>query len=134
MAKKRKPKDPIKKPTNAELAILGVIWDQGCATVREVHTVLSTRQETGYTTVLKHMQIMVEKGLLEKDAGVRPQVFSAAIPRQQTQKAMLGHLLDGAFSGSAGNLVLQALSMREASAEELAQIRKMLDELEGGAS
>ena len=80
------------------------------------------------------MQIMVEKGLLAKDASVRPQVFTAAVPRQQTQKKMLGHLLDGAFSGSAGNLVLQALSMRESSSEELAQIRKMLDELDGGAS
>ncbi len=123
-----------KKPTDAELAILGVIWDLGSATVREVHEVLNAQSETGQTTVLKHMQIMVEKGLLEKDAGVRPQVFSAAIPREKTQKQLLGHVLDGAFSGSPGNLVLQALSMRETSPEELAQIRKMLDELEGGAS
>ena len=124
----------VKKPTDAELAILGVIWDRGSATVREVHEVLSATQETGQTTVLKLMQIMVEKGLLKKDASVRPQVFEAAVAQQKTQKAMLGHLLDGAFSGSAGNLVLQALSMRESSPEELAQIRRMLDELEGGAS
>lgn len=123
-----------KKPTDAELAILGVIWDLGSATVREVHEVLSAESETGQTTVLKLMQIMVEKGLLSKDASVRPQVFSAAIPREKTQKQLLGHVLDGAFSGSPGNLVLQALSMRESSPEELAQIRKMLDELEGGAS
>lgn len=123
-----------KKPTDAELAILGVIWDLGSATVREVHEVLNAQSETGQTTVLKHMQIMVEKGLLTKDAGVRPQVFSAAIPREKTQKQLLGHVLDGAFSGSPGNLVLQALSMRETSPEELAKIRKMLDELEGGAS
>ncbi|MCA9275778.1 MAG: BlaI/MecI/CopY family transcriptional regulator [Phycisphaerales bacterium] len=127
-------KSDSKKPTDAELAILGVIWDLGSATVREVHEVLSAESETGQTTVLKLMQIMVEKGLLNKDASVRPQVFSAAIPREKTQKQMLGHLLDGAFSGSPGNLVLQALSMRESSPEELAQIRKMLDELEGGAS
>ena len=127
-------KSSSKKPTDAELAILGVIWDRGSATVREVHEVLSAESETGQTTVLKLMQIMVEKGLLSKDASVRPQVFSAAIPREKTQKQMLGHLLDGAFSGSPGNLVLQALSMREASAEELAEIRRMLDELEGGAS
>lgn len=132
--KKQGRKMDARKPTDAELAILGVIWERGCATVREVHEVLSATQETGPTTVLKLMQIMVEKGLLTKDAGVRPQVFSAAIPRKQTQKAMLGHLLDGAFGGSPGNLVLQALSMRESSAAELAQIRKMLDELEGGAS
>lgn len=127
-------KSDSKKPTDAELAILGVIWDLGSATVREVHEVLRAESETGQTTVLKLMQIMVEKGLLKKDASVRPQVFSAAIPREKTQKQMLGHLLDGAFSGSPGNLVLQALSMRESSPEELAQIRKMLDELEGGAS
>ncbi|MAO20910.1 MAG: transcriptional regulator [Phycisphaerae bacterium] len=134
MTKNQAKKCSVKKPTDAELAILGVIWDLGSATVRQVHEVLNAQQETGQTTVLKLMQIMVEKGLLTKDASVRPQVFTAAIPRQQTQKAMLGHLLDGAFSGSPGNLVLQALSMRETSAEELAQIRKMLDDLDGGAS
>lgn len=138
MAKKRSKKKSVgvgaKKPTDAELAILCVIWDRGSATVREVHEVLSRDSETGPTTVLKHMQIMVEKGLLKKDATVRPQVFAAAIPRERTQEQMLGHVLDGAFSGSPGNLVLQALSMRETSAEELAQIRKMLDELDGGAS
>ena len=132
--KKLTKKSAAKKPTDAELAILGVIWERGSATVREVHEQLSATQDTGYTTVLKLMQIMVEKELLMKDASVRPQVFSSAVPQQQTQKQMLGHLLDGAFSGSAGNLVLQALSMRESSAEELAQIRKMLDELEGGES
>lgn len=120
-----------RKPTDAELAILGVIWERGTATVRQVHEALSRTSATGPTTVLKHMQIMVEKGLLTKDAGVRPQVFSAAIARENTQKQMLSHLLDKAFSGSPGNLVVQALSMREASAEELAQIRAMLDELEG---
>ncbi len=134
MSKKQSKKHGVKKPTDAELAILGVIWDLGSATVREVHEVLNAQQETGQTTVLKLMQIMVEKGLLEKDASVRPQVFTSAVPRQQTQKAMLGHLLDGAFSGSPGNLVLQALSMRETSSEELAEIRKMLDDLERGAS
>lgn len=133
-AKTQSNKSGVKKPTDAELAILGVIWELGSATVREVHEVLSAQQETGQTTVLKLMQIMVEKGLLSKDASVRPQVYRAAIPRQQTQKAMLGHLLDGAFSGSPGNLVLQALSLRESSPEELAQIRKLLDDLDGGAS
>lgn len=131
--KKQRRGAQARKPTDAELAILGVIWDMGSATVRQVHEALSATQETGQTTVLKLMQIMVEKGLLTKDAGVRPQVFSAAVARKQTQRAMLGHLLDGAFSGSAGNLVLQALSMRESSAQELAEIRRMLDELEGGA-
>ncbi|HCT45476.1 MAG TPA: transcriptional regulator, partial [Phycisphaerales bacterium] len=102
MTKNQAKKCSVKKPTDAELVILGVIWDLGSATVRQVHEVLNAQQETGQTTVLKLMQIMVEKGLLTKDASVRPQVFTAAIPRQQTQKAMLGHLLDGAFSGSPG--------------------------------
>ena len=123
-----------RKPTDSELAILGVIWDRGSATVREVFDVLSSRSDTGYTTVLKLMQIMVEKGLLSRDTGVRPQVFTAGVPQKQTQKAMVGHLLDGAFRGSPGNLVLQALSMRETNPEELAQIREMLDALDGGAS
>lgn len=123
-----------RKPTDSELAILGVIWDRGSATVREVFDELSAQSEIGYTTVLKFMQIMVEKGLLKRDLSVRPQVFSAGVPQKQTQKAMVGHLLDGAFRGSPGKLVLQALSMRQTDPQELAQIRKMLDELEGGAS
>jgi len=127
-----------RKPTDGELAILGVVWDKGSATVREVFDTLSAAQDVGYTTVLKLMQIMTDKGLLVRDASVRPQVFTPAKPRKQTQKVMLGHLLDGAFSGSPGNLVLQALTMRESSPEELAEIRAMLDRLdqerEGGAS
>lgn len=122
-----------RKPTDAELAILGVIWDRGSATVREVFQALGQRQEVGYTTVLKLMQIMTEKGLLERDASVRPQVFRAAKPQKQTQKMLLRDLLDRAFSGSPGNLVLQALAMRRSSPEELREIRAMLDELERGA-
>ena len=123
-----------RKPTDSELAILGVIWDRGSATVREVFDELSAQSEIGYTTVLKFMQIMVEKGLLKRDLSVRPQVFSAGVPQKQTQRAMVGHLLDGAFRGSPGKLVLQALSLRETDPEELAQIRTMLDELEGSGS
>ena len=122
-----------RKPTDSELAILGVIWDRGSATVREVFDQLSARvgkPKVGYTTVLKFMQIMTEKGLLERDTSVRPQVFSAAKPQKQTQKMMLKHLVDGAFSGSPGNLVLQALSMKKASAAELQEIRDLLDSIE----
>jgi predicted transcriptional regulator len=120
-----------KKPTEAELAILNVIWDRGSATVREVFRHLGETQGTGYTTVLKFMQIMTDKGLLERDSSVRPQVYKASRPRKQTQKLMVRELLDKAFGGSAGNLALQALSIRKSSPEELREIRAMLDKLEG---
>ncbi len=126
MRKKTHPK----KPTEAEFNILGVIWERDSATVREVHGVLSKRQDIGYTTVLKLMQIMTEKGSLERDTSVRPQVYWAARPQRQTQKVLLRDLLDRAFSGSPGSLVLQALSMRKASREELKDIRALLDQLE----
>jgi len=119
-----------RKPTDAELAILGGIWERRSATVREVHEAMSERQDVGYTTVLKLMQIMTEKGLLERDTSVRPQVFRAARPRTQTQSMLLRDLLDRAFGGSPGNLVLQALSIRRSSPEELREIRALLDRLE----
>jgi predicted transcriptional regulator len=119
-----------KKPTDAELAIIGVIWDRGPSTVREVFRHLSERQEIGYTTVLKLMQIMTEKGLLERDASVRPQIFKATRPQQQTQRQLLRELLDRAFDGSPGNLVLQALSVRKSTPEERREIRELLDRLE----
>ena len=118
------------KPTNAELAILGVIWERGPSTVREVLGQLRERQDTGYTTVLKLMQIMTDKGLLERDSSVRPQVFSASRPRKQTQQQLLRDLLDRAFNGSPGTMVLQALATRKSTPEELRQIRELLDELE----
>ena len=117
-------------PTNAELAILGVIWERGPSTVREVLGQLRERQEIGYTTVLKLMQIMTDKGLLERDTSVRPQVFSASRPRRQTQQQLLRDLLDRAFNGSPGNMVLQALATRKSTPDELRQIREMLDALE----
>ena len=119
-----------KKPTESELNILRAIWKLETATVRQVHEELEKDQEIGFTTVLKLMQIMTEKGLLERDTEVRPQVFWAARPRKQTQKQLLRELLDRAFSGSPGSLVMQALSMRKASADELREIRELLDRLE----
>ncbi len=123
-------KPPERKPTEAELAILGVIWERKAATVREVFQRLGETQNIGYTTVLKLMQIMTDKGLLERDSSVRPQVYRAARPQQQTQRFLLKDLLDRAFSGSPGNLVLQALAMRKSTPEELNEIREMLDRLE----
>lgn len=120
-----------KRPTDGELEILSVLWELGPCTVREVFHELSKTRSTGYTTVLKLMQIMTEKGLVTRDTGVRPQVYRVARSQKQMQRQLLGDLLDRAFSGSPGNLVMQALSTRKASPEELKQIREMLDELEG---
>ena len=119
-----------RKPTDAELTVIGAIWELGPSTVRQVFDHLRTRQDIGYTTVLKLMQIMTEKGLLERDTDVRPQVFRAARPQKQTQRHMLRDLVDRVFAGSSGNLVLQALSTRKSTPEERDEIRKLLDRLE----
>ncbi len=120
-----------KRPTDAELEILRVIWNRGPSTVREVFTELRPSRGTGYTTVLKLMQIMMDKGLLRRDESVRPQVYAPTRSQHQTQRQLIGDLLDRAFSGSPGNLVLQALSATRTTAEERKQIRALLDELEG---
>ena len=126
----RRSKPP--KPTEAELAILRVLWQRGPSTVREVWEQLSPRQGTGYTTVLKIMQIMCEKGLLARDESDRSHVYRAARSEEQTQRQVVGHLLDRLFSGSAPKLVMQALAAKKATPAELAEIRKLLDEMEGG--
>lgn len=118
-------------PTDGELEILRVLWSRGPSTVREVFRILNETRETGYTTVLKLMQIMTEKGFLHPDRSVRPQVFTPTQTEKQTQRRLVRHLLDRAFSGSPGNLVLQVLSSKKASPTELREIRKLLDRLEG---
>ena len=124
-------KSGIRKPTDAEFKILSVIWDRQSTTVREVFNQLSENEEIGYTTVLKLMQIMTDKGLLKRDTSVKPQVYKAAVPQKKTQGMLLNDLLDRAFSGAPGPLVLQALSIKKSSPKELRQIREMLDKLEG---
>lgn len=119
-----------KRPTDAELAILQVLWDAGPNTVRGVYRQLNQNRKTGYTTVLKLMQIMTDKGLVARDLSVRPQVYRAVRSQGHTQRQLVGHLVERAFSGSPGNLVLQALSTKKASAEERRQIRELLDRLE----
>ena len=121
------------KPTDAELAILRVIWEQGPSTVRHIQQILDRARPTGYTTVLKLLQIMTEKGLVRRDESERSHVYRARFSEDQTQRQLLGDLLDRAFAGSTSRLVVQALSSRKASAEELAAIRKLLDEWERGA-
>ena len=135
MARPKSNPDPSRRrPTDAECNILSIIWDRGTATVREVYEELSQRQKVGYTTVLKFMQIMTEKGLLERDTSVRPQVFKPAREKSEVQRDMVGDLLDRAFGGSTESLVLGALSSRPSTPEEIAKIRQFLDEMEGDST
>jgi predicted transcriptional regulator len=122
----------VKKPlpTDAELAILGVLWRLGPATVREVHEALAPVQSTGYTTVLKLMQIMAQKGLVKRDESQKSHVYRAVAGEEQTQRRLLGELMDKAFAGSASRLVMRALSVKSASSAELDEIRALLDGLE----
>jgi predicted transcriptional regulator len=119
------------RPTDAELAILNVLWERGPSTVRDVHEALSGSQDTGYTTVLKLMQIMTEKGLVVRDESQRAHIYSARYSEQRTQRQLLADLADRAFGGSPAKLVMQALSEKSATPEELYAIRKLLDKLEG---
>lgn len=123
-------RSPLPRPTDAELAILRVLWRLGEATVREIHQELAREQATGYTTVLKLLQIMHEKGLVERDESQRAHVYRSAVAQQKTQRQLVKDLLDRAFGGSSAALVMNALSAKKASSEELDAIRRLLDELE----
>jgi len=121
-----------RRPTEAELSILRVLWESGPASVRDIQRILNEIRPTGYTTVLKTMQIMTEKGLVERDESVRPQIYRAHHSQEQTQRQLVRDLLQRAFGGSVKTLVLQALSTRKSSAAELEEIEKLLDRIEGG--
>ncbi len=123
-------KRELPKPTEAELAILRVLWERGPCTVRDVTQALQDERGTGYTTALKLMQIMTDKGLVQRNDSQRTHVYEAVAPAEQTQRQLVGDLLERAFGGSAQKLVLQALAGRKASREDLAEIRKLLDEME----
>jgi predicted transcriptional regulator len=118
-------------PTERELAILAVLWETGPSTVREVHEALHADAETGYTTTLKLMQIMVEKGLLQRHDAGRRHIYKPAVSQERTQKQVVRDVLDRVFAGSAEKLVLRALSAKKVSSTELKRIRRMLDEMEG---
>ena len=122
----------VPRPTDAELAILRVLWEHGPCTVREVQSEIEPHRGTGYTTTLKLMQIMFDKGLVRRNDSRRTHVYKAAVSRDKTQIQMLSQLLDQVFEGSARQLVLAALSSKPSSREELAEIRNLLDELERG--
>ena len=126
------PEAELPRPTDAELEILKVLWRRGPCTVREVFETLGESKTTGYTTVLKLMQIMAEKGLVVRDESERAHRYEPAAPEDETQRRLVGDLLRKAFDGSAKKLVLQALSAERASSSELDEIRRLLDELERG--
>jgi BlaI family transcriptional regulator, penicillinase repressor len=119
---------PTPRPTDAELAILRVLWERGPSTVREVHDALSSSQETGYTTVLKLLQIMTDKGLVVRDESQRAHVYASSESEQRTQRKLIGDLMERAFGGSPTKLMMQALSASKASPAELTAIRKLLDQ------
>lgn len=121
---------PTPRPTDAELAILNVLWERGPSTVREVHDALSPTHDSGYTTVLKLMQIMTDKGLVDRDESQRAHVYTSRHGEQRTQRQLLGDLIERAFGGSPAKLVMQALSASKATAEDLSAIRQMLDQME----
>jgi predicted transcriptional regulator len=120
----------LPRPTEAELAILRVLWSEGPCTVRAVHTTLNREQRTGYTTVLKMLQIMTEKGLATRDESQRSHVYRASQSEARTQKQLVGDLLERAFGGSALKLVMRALDSRRTSAQELSEIRTLIERLE----
>lgn len=115
------------RPTDAELAILRVLWDRGPSTVRQVHDVLNRERPSAYTTSLKLLQIMTEKGLVERDERDRTHIYRARLTEEQTQRQLVRDLVDRAFGGSATKLVMQALASRRASSDELREIRRLID-------
>ena len=123
----------IVRPTKLELSILKVLWESGPLPVREIQNILDAKKPTGYTTVLKMVQIMTEKGLVDRDESVRPQIYRARYSQEQTQRHLVRDLLDRAFGGSVKALVMQALAGKKSSAKEIEAIEKLLDRIEGGS-
>jgi predicted transcriptional regulator len=132
--RKRREKLPP-RPTDAELSILRIFWQHGPGSVREVLNRYNQerKEEAGYTTILKMLQIMTDKGLVERDDSQRPQIYRTRLSEEQTQRQLISDLLNRAFEGSAKKLVMQALASKEVSEKELTEIEKLLDKMEGGA-
>lgn len=125
------PRHPSSRPTDVELQILDVLWERGPSSVREVHETLAARRETGYSTTLKMIQVMRDKGLVVRDESVRPQLYRAAESRRQTQLRMLDDIAQKAFGGSAKKLVMRMLSANRVSVEELAEMQQLIEEAKG---
>jgi BlaI family penicillinase repressor len=119
------------RPTDAELAILRILWDRGASTVRQVHETLSRERPSAYTTALKMLQIMTEKGLVRRDDRDRTHIYQSKLTEEQTQRQLVRDLVDRAFGGSASKLVLQALTTKRATPDELVEIRKLIETREG---
>ena len=119
----------ILKPTESELKILQILWTRGLATVREVHEELSKTKQAGYTTTLKLMQIMNEKGLVKRDDSMRTHIYQASVNKEKTQKHLLSKMINSLFGGSTTQLVIQALGEQKASPEELEKIQELLNNL-----
>jgi BlaI family penicillinase repressor len=126
----KKAESPLPAPTDAELDVLRVLWNRGESTVREVHEVIAGLRDIGYTTVLKQMQVMHQKGLLTRQERFKSHVYAPAQPRSATQRLLAGALLRQAFDGSARGLLQSALAGRRVDSGELAEIRALLDQVE----
>jgi BlaI family penicillinase repressor len=120
------------RPTKLELTILKALWESGPSTVRQIHAVLDAAKPTGYTTVLKMLQIMTEKGLVDRDERVRPQIYRTKASQEQTQRQLLRDLIQRAYGGSVKALVMQALGTSKTSPETLDAIEQLIDKAEGG--
>lgn len=118
------------KPTDSELEILRVLWDKGSSSVKDVNEEIKKKKETGYTTTLKTMQIMFEKGLVTREKDGRSHTYKAAYKKEETQQALLDKVLESAFGGSAGKLVMQALGNKKTSKAELKEIKNLIEKLE----
>ncbi len=119
------------QPTEVELQILRILWDDGPSIVRHIHDSLQEFKQTTYSTTVKMLSVMLDKGLLKRDDAAKPQIYRPASPQQRTQKRMLGDLIDKVYDGSSAALMMHALSSKKATAEELQQIRDLLDQMEG---
>lgn len=124
------PRHPSSQPTEVELQILRILWVDGPSIARHIHDSLQEFKQTTYSTTVKMLSVMLDKGLLKRDDEAKPQIYRAAAPRGRTQKRMLGDLIDKVYEGSAATLMLHALSSKKASADEIAEIRRLLDEME----
>jgi BlaI family transcriptional regulator, penicillinase repressor len=120
----------VQKPTASELEILRVLWERGPSTVREVHEKLNEKKSTGYTTVLKLLQIMTEKNLVQRDETKRAHIYKARVPAENTKQQLAGDVLQRVFEGSASQLMLHALAGHKASRDEIEELRRLLDEYE----
>ena len=123
-------KQPLQKPTASELEILRVLWTRGPSTVREVYEALSEKKDVGYTSVLKCLQIMTGKGLVQRNETQRAHVYESCVPAEQTKRQLAGDMLQRVFEGSASQLMMHALAGRKASREEIEELRRLLDEYE----